>query len=455
MTNNNVRFIKVKLQATYDALTTKDPKVLYWIEDSQRLYCGETLYGTGAMATATVAGLLSAEDKKKLDSLVSGGISNLRPVDGTIKLTDDENGGKEISVSIAPKDDNALVAVEGGLFVPTVVVPEYSIEKQATADEGYSVSYKLKKTVGETISYVGETINIPRDLVLQSATLETVTVADEPYAGAVVGDPYIHMVFNNEDAIFVPVKGLVDTYTAGSGISIEKNVISIKIADDAHGLVAVDGTLNLNLATAKNDGAMSKEDKAFIDSIPYAYVAKKYEISDAPKGTLVNYYEKEIRIMCPDDAEYHLQGVGVGGDKNTYYVTLKTYAPDGAVGYIEHLGGQVDAEILTDIKTDNHGRSYQPTWLGVAKYDAASGAWSYYGASSSNEKYIGWDYQIDWYNADGIMIDSDSIRINLSNEDCHFTSEPYYMAGYAESSEVEELRATIEYIEKSYTWGEM
>ena len=168
-----------------------------------------------------------------------------------------------------------------------------------------------------------------------------------------------------------------------------------------------------------------------------------------------NYYEKEIRIMCPENAEYHLQNVGAGGDANSYYVTLKTYAPNGAVGYVEHLGGQVDAEILKDIKVDKYGRRYQPTWLGVAEYDTESGAWSYYGANSTVNKYIGWDYQIDWYNADGVIINSDAIRINLSNENCHFTSEPYYMAGYAESSEVEELKATIKEMEEAYSWGTM
>jgi hypothetical protein len=158
--------------------------------------------------------------------------------------------------------------------------------------------------------------------------------------------------------------------------------------------------------------------------------------------------------MCPVDAEYHLQDVGSGGDANSYYVTLNTFAPDGAVGYVEHLGGQVDEEILKDIKVDKYGRKYQPTWLAVAKNSADTG-WSYYGANSTTNKYIGWDYQIDWYNADNVIISSDNIRINLSNEDCHFTSEPYYMAGYAESSEVEGLKTVIKEIEQSYCWGEM
>lgn len=159
-----------------------------------------------------------------------------------------------------------------------------------------------------------------------------------------------------------------------------------------------------------------------------SYEKIKYEIADVPLGTLVKYLSNEIRIMCPVDAEFTKQSVGAGGDSNNYYMTFKTYAPDNAVGYIEHLGDQVDKEILNDLKTDKYGRKYQPTWLSMARYDEVSGVWNYYGKNSSLEKYIGWDYQIDWFNSDGVMIASDSIRINLSNEECHYTNEPYYIA---------------------------
>ena len=173
-----------------------------------------------------------------------------------------------------------------------------------------------------------------------------------------------------------------------------------------------------------------------------AYMEEKYEITDAPEGTLINYYDREIRIMCPNDVVFTKQAVGEGGDTNTYYVTFKTYAPcDEAVGYIEHLGDQVDAEILMDLKTLSNGRRYQPTWLGVAKYDETTDAWTYYGATSDKNHYIGWDYQIDWYNADGVMIASDSVRINLSNEECHYTAVPSYVS--ALSAEIDAKVAEV------------
>lgn len=449
-----VKFISVKLKSTFLALENKDPFALYWIVETSELFKGEQLYGTGALATEHAAGLLSSEDYAKLRALT--GLDKLSPVDGTITIANSADGGKSIGVAIAPIDGNALKAVDGGLFVPTVVMPEYAIEKVAT-ENGFSASYKLKKTVGEEVSYVGDTINIAKDLVLQSATLETVTEDNVPYDGAKVGDPYIKMVFNNKDAsnLYVPVKGLVDVYTAGSGIEIVDNKISVKLASDTHGLVAVDGALTLNLATRKTDGAMSKEDKKFIDSIPYAYVARKFDISGTPVGTLVDYRDHEIRVMCPTDAEFTKQAVGVGGDTNTYYMTIRTYAPTNAVGYKEHLGDQVDAEILTDLKTDEYGRRYQPTWLGIAKYDDATSAWTYYGSKSTASKFIGWDYQIDWYDTNNKMIASDSVRINLSNESCHNITRSYYGPENDLVTEVESVKETVAVLEESYSWGEM
>lgn len=177
-----------------------------------------------------------------------------------------------------------------------------------------------------------------------------------------------------------------------------------------------------------------------VAKVAYAHEKVKYEITDAPIGTLVDVGEKEIRIMCPKNSAWKKQNVGTNGNPNVYYVTLNTYAPSAdCVGYIEHLGSEVDAEILTDLKTDAYGRKYQPTWLGMAEYDAATDAWTYYGASSTAEHYVGWDYQLDWYNADGVMMASDSVRINLSNEDCHFDNKPYYIG--KTMSEVEEMIA--------------
>ena len=413
--------------------------------------------------TVTTVGAVRDIEKKiyeRIDEVSSSGLSTLTAVDGTISITNTDDG-KAIGVAIAPNEGNALISVDGGLFVPTVIVPEYSIEKQAATEDGYSASYRLKKTVGEDVSYVGDTINIAKDLVLQSATLETVVENGIPYAEAKVGDPYIKMVFNNEDVsnLYIPVKGLVDTYTAGNGIEIVDNKISVKISNNTHGLVAVDGALSINLATRKTDGAMSKEDKLVLDSIPYVYTTRKYDISGTPIGTLVDYRDHEIRIMCPSDAEFVKQTVGESGNVDMYYMTFKAYAPDGAVNFKEGDRGVIVDEMF-DFNgpasgIDEFGRKYSVCWLALASHDPETDTWNYFGKNSSENKYVGWDYVVEWYNADGIKVGYDSVRINLSNENCHNNIKPYYMVNYATSEEVATIKESVTDISESYTWGEM
>lgn len=461
----NVKFILVKLKASYLALAEKDPHALYWIVETSELFKGNQLFGTGALASESAAGLLSPEDYVALKTLIANsgadnGLLNLKSVDGTISITDVDDG-KSIDVVIAPVESNALVAVDGGLFVPKVVVPEYSIEKQETAEDGFAASYKLKKIVGEDVSYVGDTINVARDMVLKSATLETVTEDGVPYADAKIGDPYIKMVFNDTDAsnLYIPVKGLVDKFEAGVGISIENNVISVKLADVTHGLVAVDGALTLALATRKTDGAMSAKDKLVVDSIPSVYVARKYDISGTPEGTLVNYGEKEIRVMCPADAKFVKQSVGNTGNPNMYYMTFKAYAPDGAVSFKEGDRGVIIDEMHTfdgsAAGVDEFGRKYSICWLALASYDATADVWTYFGKNSTDSKYIGWDYCVEWFNENNVKIGADSIRINLSNESCHNNTKPYYMANYATSEEVAKVKESVAAAEDSYTWTDL
>lgn len=163
------------------------------------------------------------------------------------------------------------------------------------------------------------------------------------------------------------------------------------------------------------------------------YLAKKYEITSTPVGTLVNYRDKEIRVMCPANTVWVKQNVGATGNANMYYMGFKAYAPDGAVSFKEDDQASIVDQTMYYFEgndfagIDENGRKYSIVWLALASYDEASDTWSYFGARSSAEKYIGWYYSVEWYDASGVMIASDRIRINLTNEDCHSSIEPYYI----------------------------
>lgn len=66
----NVRFFILATRAEFDALSTKNPLGVYWIEETQELYKGDILFGTGAYASESAAGLLSKEDYAEFKSLI-------------------------------------------------------------------------------------------------------------------------------------------------------------------------------------------------------------------------------------------------------------------------------------------------------------------------------------------------------------------------------------------------
>jgi hypothetical protein len=69
-------------------------------------------------------------------------------------------------------------------------------------------------------------------------------------------------------------------YAAGLGLQMVDGTFSVKLAPDAHGLTAVDGALTIALATTTSDGAMSKEDKMFLDALKALNISTEYATKD-------------------------------------------------------------------------------------------------------------------------------------------------------------------------------
>lgn len=152
-------------------------------------------------------------------------------------------------------------------------IAEYSVVKQETAESGFIATYQLTKDGAA----VGEKINVPKDFLVKSASIETVETADQPYAGAAVGDKYIDFVINAKDGdanaehIYLAVDELVNIYTGGDGVTIAGNAVSVKIdGANANGLTVGANGLALAAATTATAGAMSAEDKTKLDALTFA-----------------------------------------------------------------------------------------------------------------------------------------------------------------------------------------
>ena len=185
---NNVIF-KKGTSEQFQVIEQKDVSTLYWLEDTQELYNGDKLYGTGKEATAQKAGLMSAADKAKLDSMTGeGGIANLAPVDASVVIAAGEDT-TTIGVQLSEEEGNAIELKTDGLFVGTpeaVNVPEYAIEKMAQSSEGAVASYRLKRTLNGDVTYPGDVIDIPKDMVIQSGSLKVVEEVNVPFQHGVL-----------------------------------------------------------------------------------------------------------------------------------------------------------------------------------------------------------------------------------------------------------------------------
>ena len=106
---------------------------------------------------------------------------------------------------------------------------EVTVQKSTTAETGYIATYKVMQ--GST--QVGASINIPKDYLVKSATMETCTTMNNPVTGYMVGDKYLDFVINTKDNtgtsehLYILVSDLVDTYTAGAGLTLSSNEFSI------------------------------------------------------------------------------------------------------------------------------------------------------------------------------------------------------------------------------------
>ena len=96
-----------------------------------------------------------------------------------------------------------------------------TVEKLATAESGYLSSYAVKQNGVQ----VGNTINIPKDFLVKSGSVKTVSTANNPVSGYSVGDKYIDLVINVQEGtstdshIYILVSDLIDTPVAISDVT--------------------------------------------------------------------------------------------------------------------------------------------------------------------------------------------------------------------------------------------
>lgn len=191
------------------------------------------------------------------DSGITDGYSSIET--GTVTpIRNLENG---ILANIATGSNNhklktTYVSVDnaGGLattnYVDTKVgavnVPAYTLTKSTSTD--YAAVYRLQKDGAN----VGEAINIPKDMVVESGKIVWGSYADDKFTPATDkknATPYVELTLANSSSnkIYIAVADLVNEHTAGTGIEITNNT---------------DGTRTIAL-TSKYNTMVNKSVKTF------------------------------------------------------------------------------------------------------------------------------------------------------------------------------------------------
>lgn len=172
-------------------------------------------------------------------SIETGSVTPIRNLENGI-LADIATGSDSHKI----KPVYVSVDVAGGLastsYVDTKVgavkVPAYTITKSTSTD--YAAVYHLQKDGAN----VGEAINIPKDMVVESGKVVWGSYADGAFTPATDkkdATPYVELTLANSTAnkIYIAVADLVNEHKAGTGIEITNNT---------------DGTRTIGLTDAVN-----------------------------------------------------------------------------------------------------------------------------------------------------------------------------------------------------------
>lgn len=191
-------------------------------------------------------------------AVANGKVSNVKATDASVVI-----GGTAtaptIGVQLSKGEGNALTLEADGLkvLVPEVTHPEYSIVADSNPGT-FSAVYHLTKDGAN----VGSAINIPKDMVVSSGSVETFISGKLP-SGVTEPGTYIVLVLANatSDKLYIKVDDLIEYVTGGSG---ENDAIQINVTSDTHKVSASvkDGSLTLAMLSSAVQASLNKADSA-------------------------------------------------------------------------------------------------------------------------------------------------------------------------------------------------
>lgn len=194
-----------------------------------------TKVGAAAEGETAATGLYALIEEVK--TLANTKVASVGATDASVVVDSSTATAPKIQVQISKVENNALTLANDGLkvIVPDVTHPEYTIKKLETATAGMSASYQLTKDG----TGVGAVIDIPKDMVVESGTVET-NPSGQPAGTYLV----LTLANKNNDKVYINVGNLIEYVTAGDS---PDGMVVVSISDD-HKVTATLGNASITEA---------------------------------------------------------------------------------------------------------------------------------------------------------------------------------------------------------------
>lgn len=220
--------------------------------------------------------------------------------------------------------------------VGAVKVPAYTLTKSTSTD--YAAVYHLQKDGAN----VGEAINIPKDMVVESGKVVWGSYADGTFTPATDkknATPYVELTLANSSAnkIYIAVADLVNEHKAGTGIVITNNTDGTRTIGITN---AVDLKINQSI---HGFGVQSTDSKALAALVNAGGSIPAFHVGD---GLDINATKTDALLKINDDTIAKINTAKSQSDTNKTNLEALTKRVDGIVA----TGGEANQDAYSNIK---------------------------------------------------------------------------------------------------------
>lgn len=254
--------------------------------------------------------------------------------------------------------------------VGAVKVPAYTLTKSTSTD--YAAVYHLQKDGAN----VGEAINIPKDMVVESGNVVWGSYSDGTFTPATDkknATPYVELTLANSTAnkIYIAVADLVNEHKAGTGIEITNNT-------DGTRTIGITNAVNLKINQSIHGfGVDTADSKALAAHVNAGGSIPAFHVGD---GLDINATKTDALLKINDDTIAKINTAKSQSDTNKTNLEALTKRVDGIVA----TGGEANQDAYSNIKVGS------TTLAATSKTDtvefAGSGLISVAGSTAAGKK---------------------------------------------------------------------